>query len=182
MPENFQWPFVVVGTCTLLAIWILLRIRRWLRRRRPPKIHPRLQKYQPSHDDFAAKRREEAGKITATSSGGSLVGYRVVRQVEAVFVDGFRRPEEAVEGLKAVAAMKGANAILHVRHEPIGSGRYSASGDAVIVESIEPEAAPKIHTPKTGKMPATDQWDKGNLDITDTGSDTDSDTDTDLDD
>ncbi len=138
MPSELQWKIVVAAAVVLAAIWTVLRIRRWLRRKQPPKIHPKLQKYQPSHDDFAAQRHEESQKIIATSSGESLVGYRVIRQVEAVFVDGFRRPEEAVEGLKAVAAMKGANAVLRVRHEPIGSGRYSASGDAVIVESTEP--------------------------------------------
>ena len=152
MPENIQWGVIVTATTALAVIWILLRVRKWLRRRRPPTIHQKLQKYQPSGDDFAAKRRAESEKIIATSSGSELVGYRVVRQVEAVFVDGFRRPEEAVEGLKAVAAMKGANALLHVRHEPIGSGRYSASGDAVIIESLEPEipAIPDIETDAIG--------------------------------
>ncbi|GJM24208.1 MAG: hypothetical protein DHS20C16_06230 [Phycisphaerae bacterium] len=160
MPENTQWRVVVAGTVALAVIWMLLRVRKWLKRRSTPKIHPRLQKYQPSQDDFAAKRREESAKIIATSSGESLVGYRIVRQVEAVFVDGFRRPEEAVEGLKAVAAMKGANAVLCVRHEPIGSGRYSASGDAVIVESIEPESPP----------PTVEQTDAG-IDVTEEDSD-----------
>ncbi len=98
-------------------------------------------------------------KIIATSSGGELAGFRVVRQVEAVFVDGFRRPEEAVEGLKAVAAMKGANALLHVRHEPIGSGRYSASGDAVIVESLEPETPPDVLADAEGEG-GGDEWDE----------------------
>ncbi len=138
MPSELQWQIVVASTVMVASIWILMRIRKWFRRRRPPTIHPKLQKYQPTDDDFASKRRAESAKIIATSSGDVLAGYRVIRQVEAVFVDGFRRPEEAVEGLKAVAAMKGANAVLRVRHEPIGSGRYSASGDAVIVESIDP--------------------------------------------
>lgn len=135
-----QWQIVVWATVLLVTCWVLFRIRRWLRRRRPPTIHPKLQKYQPTDTDFAANRRAESAKIVATSSGSELAGYRVVRQVEAVFVDVFRRPEEAVEGLKAVAAMKGANALLHVRHEPIGSGRYAASGDSVVVEEHQPAA------------------------------------------
>ncbi|NOX59786.1 MAG: hypothetical protein GXP29_13155 [Planctomycetes bacterium] len=137
MPENSQWRVVVWGTAALALFWASSKIRRWLRRRRPAKIHPKLQKFQPTDDDFAAKRRVESEKIVATSSASSLVGYRVVKQIEAVFVDGFRRPEEAVEGLKAVAAMKGANAVIHVRHERIGEGRYAASGDAVVVEPVD---------------------------------------------
>lgn len=82
-------------------------------------------------------RHAEAAKIIATSSAGGIAGYEIVRQIEAVFVDGFRRPEESLEGLKAVAAMKGANAVANVRHERSSSGRYSASGDAVVVRPIE---------------------------------------------
>lgn len=156
---DMQWRLMLWGAAALGVSWLLLRIRKWLRRRRPPKIHPKLQKYQPTDSDFAANRRAESSKIVATSSGSELVGYRVVRQVEAVFVDGFRRPEEAVEGLKAVAGMKGANALLHVRHEPIGSGRYAASGDAVIVESTvsDPDLPDPASTEQeTGLDPVTD--------------------------
>ena len=111
-----------------------------IRRRRPPTIHPKLQKYGEGYGepdaDLIAKRRCEAARIVATSSTPTIAGYDIVEQVEAVFVDGFRRPEEALEGLKAAAAMKGANAVSNVRQERGPSGKCSASGDGVIVKRI----------------------------------------------
>ena len=138
MSPDLQWNIVVVATVVLATIWIVVRLRRLQRRRRPPKIHPQLQKYQPA-SDVGAERRREAEKIIATSSTTEVAGYRVVRQIEAVFVDGLRWPEEAVAGLKAVAAMKGANGVINVRHAPSSTGKYSASGDAVVLEPIGDE-------------------------------------------
>ena len=134
MSPDTQWNLVVGAAVFLVVVWIALRIQRWLRRRRPPRIHPNLAKYQEG-EDVAQLRRAEAQKILATSSTDSIAGYRIIRQIEAVFVDGFRRPEEAVEGLKSASAMKGANAVINVHHSPSSMGRYSASGDAVVVQS-----------------------------------------------
>ena len=43
-------------------------------------------KYQPG-SNVGAERSREAENIIATSSTGEVAGYRVVRQIEAVFVD-----------------------------------------------------------------------------------------------
>ena len=67
------------------------------------------------------------------ASTENIAGYETVEQFETVFVDDFRRPEEAIEGVKAVAAMKGANAIVNLKHDRTSAGRCSASGDAVVV-------------------------------------------------
>lgn len=142
MSPDTQWKLVVGATIFLVVVWIERRIRRWLRRRRSPRIHPSLAKYQQG-EDVAQLRRAEAQKILATSSTDAIAGYRVIRQIEAVFVDGFRRPEEAVEGLKAASAMKGANAVINVQHSPSSMGRYCASGDAVVVQSPEETPAPR---------------------------------------
>ena len=80
-----------------------------------------------------------AERIMATSSSGLLAGFEILRQVEAVYVDGFRHPEEALVGLKAAAAMKGANALIHVSHERTTAGRCTARGDAVIVKAMGSE-------------------------------------------
>ena len=92
---------------------------------------------------FVERQQQEierlAGRIVATSSTASIAGFTIVRQIEAVFVDGLRWPEEAIAGLKAVAAMKGANGVINVRHAPSGTGRYSANGDAVVLEPIGDE-------------------------------------------
>lgn len=124
---------LVGATALVAAVWIVLRFRR---RKSPPRYHPRLQKYAGEESELAQQRRAEAEKILATSSTPSVAGYEMLQQIEAVYVDGFRTPVDALEGLKAVAAMKGANAVINVRHERSASGKCSASGDAVLVQKV----------------------------------------------
>lgn len=135
MLRDSDYIWIAVGG--VVGLLILRRIvggvRRRLRMRRPPKLNPNLQKYGDQQDHLLA-RRAEAAKIMATSTTDLIVGYTILRQVEAVAVDGFRHPDEAIEGLKAIAAMKGANAVTHVQTERTPSGRYGARGDAVIVQ------------------------------------------------
>lgn len=107
------------------------RLRRSIRARRPAKLHPRLQKYGIDPEEAARERRELAAAIEATSSSDRLTGYEIVEQIEAVFVEGFRTPAEATDGLKAAAAQRGANAVINVRQERSAAGRCTASGDAV---------------------------------------------------
>ena len=102
----------------LIALWIVWRvvqrIRHALRRRRPVTLHPRLQKYGGAYqtdERLIAQRRAEAARILATSSTDQIAGYELIEQIESIFVDGFRNSTEALEGLKATAAMKGANAL-----------------------------------------------------------------------
>ncbi len=137
-----DWRFKLL--LALIGAWVLIwagrKVRRAIRRRRPPKIHPLLQKYggqpDPRQEKVAAARRKQAMHIVATSSTPAITGYELVEQIEAVYVDGFRSPEEALEGLKSAAAMKGANAVANVRQERNASGSCSAQGDAVVVTRI----------------------------------------------
>ncbi len=125
---------VVAAAVVAGALWVFLKIRARLR---VPRMHPRLQKYGGPDTELARQRRTEAEKIVATSSAGTIAGYHIVRQVEAIIVEGFRAPDEALEGIKALAAMKGANAVINLRHERTTAGRCSASGDAVQVEKAD---------------------------------------------
>lgn len=137
--SGWRLPALVGVAALLLFAWVRHKVRRWVRRRRGV-LHPNLQKYAGAAGEpderLTAQRRAEAARVVATSSGAAIAGYEIMEQVEAVFVDGFRRPEEALEGLKAVAAMKGANAVTNVRHERNAAGRCSAAGDAVIVRKL----------------------------------------------
>lgn len=139
IPESIQ-PYVIPAVIGLIALLVLRRvwggISRAVRRRKTPTIHPKLQKYNVDHAALDRQRREQAVKIVATSTGNRLAGYRIVRQVEAVFVDGHRTPEEALIALKAAAAERGANALLNVRNERTTAGKCSAAGDAVLVAAI----------------------------------------------
>lgn len=143
-PEYRAW---VVGGAIILLILLVLRklwagIGRAIRRRRPPNIHPNLQKYNVDHAEIDRKRRELAVGILATSTGARLAGFRIARQVEAVFVEGFRSPEDAIVALKAAAVEKGANALLNVQTDRTAAGRCTASADAVVVTPIVPKGPP----------------------------------------
>ena len=134
----------VYGLIVLVILAVLIvftrKIRRFFRRRRPPTIHPKLQKYGKAFvepdPELDAERRAHAAGILATSSTGSITGYEVLEQVEALIVDGFQQPEDALEGLKAAAARKGANAVINVHRDRADHGTCSAAGDAVIVRKI----------------------------------------------
>jgi uncharacterized protein YbjQ (UPF0145 family) len=132
------WHLWAVGSlvAALILFWIARRIARLRRRARPAVYHPKLQPWAEGaalDEGLAARRRAEAVKILATSSTPRITGYEIVEQIEAVYVEGFRRPEDALEGLKAAAAMKGANALINVRHERGNGGKCASAGDAVIV-------------------------------------------------
>jgi len=128
--------WIAGGGVAVLTGWrIARRVQRWTRRRHAPRVNPALQQYA-DQADLARVRREEAAKIVATSSTGQIAGYDLVEQIEAVFVDGFRRPEEALEGLKAAAAMKGANGVINVHTERTAAGKCSARGDAVVIRKV----------------------------------------------
>ncbi|RJP35231.1 MAG: hypothetical protein C4547_09765 [Phycisphaerales bacterium] len=169
---RFQALAALVGL--LVLAWGYRRVRRMVRRARGPKIHPLLQKYSgqpdPKEEKLAVARRKEAEKIIATSSSEAIVGYQIVEQIEAVYVDGFRRPEEAIEGLKAAAAMRGANAVVNVHQERNSAGRCAAHGDAVVVlrpgamvdRAPRPPCAESDGRPDAGSEgPAVDRPDRG---------------------
>lgn len=147
--------YLILGSAlAIIVLYLVMRvwrfIRRQIRRRRPLNIHPNLQKYNIDHAELDRRRREQAIQIVATSTSNRLAGYRIVRQVEAVFVEGYRTPEEAVIALKADAVERGANAILNVSTQRTAAGRCTASGDAIVAAPINvpnqrPTAPPPGH-------------------------------------
>ncbi len=157
--STWQFKAGVAFVALLVVLLIYRRVRRALRRRRPVRLHPKLQKYGQAYgepdEEFLAKRRVEAEKIIATSSTPTIVGYEIIEQVEAVYMDGLRKPEDALEGLKAVAAMKGANAVANVQHSRGSDGKYTASGDAVVVRKAG-TPQPNNDEPASPPEPRTD--------------------------
>lgn len=142
-----KWALIGAGGL-IVAWWIKRRVTNFLRSRRPAKFHSKMQPYAEGSmaldEEFAAKRKLEAAKIIATSSTSAIAGFEILEQVEAVFVDGFRRPEDAIEGLKAAAAMKGANAVVNVKQERTSSGKCAATGDALRVRKLSPPTSEAI--------------------------------------
>jgi len=144
--------WIVAGLLVLWFFQVLAgRLLRRLRRLRPPRIHPRLAQYNIDHAELDRHRREQAKLIIATSTGARLVGYRIVRQVEAVFVEGFRSPEDALIALKAEAVQRGANGLLNVRTERTAAGRCTAAADAVVIVPLS--ASPRTNPPDTRSRP-----------------------------
>ena len=78
-----------------------------------------------------------AGQIVATSSTARIAGYLILRQVETVCTDGRASSSAALELLKALAAGKGANGIINVQTQQSPNGKWVASGDAVLLRSVE---------------------------------------------
>ena len=95
--------------CALVALLVTIRLLRragrWWRGRRPARLNPKLQAFGDPDERLVAERRKQAATILATSSTGSIPGYHLIEQIEAVYVDGFRRPDEAIEGLKALGRL-----------------------------------------------------------------------------
>ncbi len=126
--------YVITAVAVLVGLLVLRRVLIAVRRRRPAVIHPKLARYAGRSEAEINAELEAARKIAATSSTGAVAGYRIVRQIEAVFAEGFRSPEEAVTALKANASRKGANALINLSPQRTAAGRCSAQADAVIVE------------------------------------------------
>jgi hypothetical protein len=127
---------IIVGGAVLVAlplIGILLRLRSATRSRR---LQKELRRHHTFADEQKQGRAKLAGKITATSSTGTIAGYEIVRQIEAVFTDGHPSPSQAVEALKAIAAAQGANAVINLGSERPPSGKCLARGDAVVVQAV----------------------------------------------
>jgi len=134
---------IIAAACAVLVLTLIARLWQW-RRERSAAARRRAEWRQ--RRDYAALRQQEierlARRIIATSSTASIAGFSIVRQIEAVFTDGHPSPTRAVEHLKAVAADKGANAIVNLKTVGPPAGKCAAQGDAVIVRAIENQAQP----------------------------------------
>ena len=134
MPEWLTQERLIAAVVVLGVLVVIQRVRRVLRRRRPPQLNPKLAKYGVDNEAQLAADQEASSKIIATSSTASVAGYRIIRQIEAVFVDGRRTPGEAVTALKAAASRLGANAVVNLSQARTAAGKCTAQGDAVIVQ------------------------------------------------
>ena len=143
---------LLLTVAALAVIVVVRRIMGRIRRRRPAVINPKLQKYAGRSEAELEADRRAAQNIIATGSTGALAGYEIVQQMEAVFVEGHRSPQEAMQALRAAAGRLGANAIINLTHERTTAGRCTASGDAVLVRPLipPPATAPNHLLPKEG--------------------------------
>jgi uncharacterized protein YbjQ (UPF0145 family) len=127
-----------------IVLWVFQRVAMYVRSLRPARLNPNLARYAGADDPSVQLRRQMASRIRSTSSTDQIPGYKIIQAIDALYVEGFRTPAEALEGLKALAAEKGASAVINVRHERSSMGRCAASGDAVVAETTG-----QIYTPPT---------------------------------
>jgi len=138
---------VIGGAAAVIVFSILARF--WRGRReavRDFRIRKGVRQQRGHVQRRESEMAELAGRIIATSSTDTIAGYRVVRQIEAVFADGQAAPSEAVSALKAAAAEKGANAVINLQSVRTAAGKYLAQGDAAVVEPLadEPKSLPAL--------------------------------------
>lgn len=128
---------IVAGAAILIALVVLLRT---LSRIREARLAARRRAALRQEHEAIRLQQEEikrlAEQIVATSSTARIAGYAIVRQVETVFSDGKPSSATAAELVKALAAQKGANALINVQTRQVPTGKWSASGDAVVVKLI----------------------------------------------
>ena len=125
-----------IGLGVLLFVLFLLRFFRRLFRKQggAVQLHPKLQKYAGFTEAEIEAECLEAEKIIATSSTTSVAGYVLIRQIEAVFVEGHRSQKDALQAIKAAAGRCGGNAIINLSQDRTAAGKCSAQGDAVLLK------------------------------------------------
>ncbi len=149
-----------VVAVALAVIVVALLGRAWQRRREQRLAARRSAELRRTYGVLQMQQQEIAKlatRILATSSTGTIAGFEVVRQIEAVFADGQRSPAAAVELLKALAAQRGANALIHLKGQRLPDGKCVASGDAVIVQTTQsdkPSASAPVLPSVEHKPPA----------------------------
>ena len=133
-PDWLTTDRILIGVAALAVLGVIGRVRRSMRRRRPVRLNPKLAKYGEPNQAAVQADMEASRKIIATSSTEAVAGYRIVQQIEAVFIDGCRTPDDAIAALKASAGRRGANALINLRQQRTAAGRCTAQGDAVVVK------------------------------------------------
>jgi hypothetical protein len=133
-------PVIVAIVLAASVVVLLALVARLWNRRRAARYDARRRAELRKQRGYLQMQQQEierlASRIIATSSTAAIPGFRVVRQIEAVFTDGHPSPSKAVEFLKAVAAQKGANAVINLNSARPPSGKCLAHGDAVIVHPL----------------------------------------------
>jgi len=126
-----------LAAAALIGLVVLLRVLgRWRARTAVARRRAELQRTFESLRLQQAEIERLARQVLATSSTTRIVGYAIVRQVETVFSEPRPSSLQAVELLKALAAQKGANAIINLKTEQMATGKWVASGDAVVVRAF----------------------------------------------
>ncbi len=150
-------PVIIAIVLAAAVVVMLTLVARFWNRRREVRHSARRRDELRKRRRYLQVQQQEierlADQIIATSSTAAIPGFRIVRQIEAVFTDGHPSPSKAVEFLKAAAAEKGANAVINLNSARPPSGKCLAHGDAVLVRPVEEETPPAAPLPPLPPMP-----------------------------
>ena len=135
---------LVAGAVALIVLVIVLRLLGRLREgRSAARRRAALRRQYESVRLQQEEVKHLADQILATSSTSRIAGYAIIRQVETVFGESRPSSAAALDQAKALAAQKGANAIINLQIQQVSSGKWVASGDGVIARLVgRPESPP----------------------------------------
>ncbi|MFN0136603.1 MAG: hypothetical protein ACKVS9_10865 [Phycisphaerae bacterium] len=138
MPTNPLVLAVLAAAAVVILLSILSRVvRGWSDRRQLARVRNAAAARRMEQMMVQAEIAQAAAQVIATSSTGGIAGYRIVRQIEAVFIEGAPSPGRAVEMLKATTGQLGGNAIIHLATARLLNGKCVAQGDAVVVDELD---------------------------------------------
>jgi len=135
--------YVVIGAGVSILLVLLVRI--WSGRREAHAAARRQADLRRNYEQVRLQQEEVrtlAARIEATSSTSRIAGYNVQRQIETVFADGRGSSASAVELAKALAVQKGGNALINLQVQQSPNGKWTAIGDAVVVQRPGRRPAP----------------------------------------
>ena len=127
----------------LLILGAIIALKVWWNQR--PSVIAEKKRLQ-TEQDLADERTHEAEKqelkriarlrSMPTSSSPHLIGYRILRQIRMVRVDNCSTDDTADLRLKEEAEKAGATGIINLQIRPYHGGKFSAQGDAVVLEQV----------------------------------------------
>lgn len=139
MPTNPLVLAILAAAALVILLSVCSRvIRSWADRRQLSRVRAHAAARRAEQIIAQAEIEQAAARVIATSSTGGIAGYRIVRQIEAVFIEGAPSPAKAVEMLKATTGQMGGNAVIHLASQRMPNGKCVAQGDAVVVEELGP--------------------------------------------
>jgi len=88
----------------------------------------------PAREHEREQERVERLMQMPTSSRSHIIGYRIIRQIRLIRVDDCATDDQADLRLREEAQTAGAHGIINMQVRPYPGGKFSAQGDAVVLE------------------------------------------------
>ncbi len=135
-------PWVIVWLLAALAVLVGAAFLSNLWDARPSAVAKRFytqmqaEKYDEERKQQQLREQKRIDRLMEMPTAGSphLIGYRILRQIRMVRVDDCDTDNEADLRLREEAEKAGARGIINMKIRPYPGGKFSAQGDAVVLE------------------------------------------------